>query len=82
MAILLDLNRWRNIRAWNEICVYIVCLIIVLVTFVRLCTMQKVRFLQTLLIIMGFNCIEGLYSGIYWSDYFPGPFVNNEPGKF
>ena len=31
---------------------------------------------------MGINCLEGIYQGVYWSDYFPGPFINVEAKKF
>ena len=80
MTVEIDLNMWRNIRAWNELIQYTLLLIVVLITFIRLWSMQKVRFLRTLLAIMALNCFEGMWSGIYWSSYFPGPFLNSDPG--
>ena len=82
MTVEVDLNMWRNIRAWNELILYSLLLVVVLITFVRLWSMQKVRFLRTLLAIMALNCFEGIWSGIYWAGYFPGPFVNSDPGTF
>ena len=77
MAIILDLNTWRNIRAWNELILYSVLLTVIVITFIRLCKMQKVRFLRRLLAIMTLLCLEGIWTGIYWSDYFPGPFLSD-----
>ena len=79
MAFILDLRTWRNVRAWNELVLYSLLLTVVVITFIRLWKMQKVRFLRTLLAIMALNCLEGLWTGIYWSDYFPGPFINSDP---
>ena len=79
MTIILDISIVRDVRAYTELVLYTIMLIIVLITYFKVRKLQSVRFLKSLLMILLALSLTEIYAGIYWSSYFPGPYTADNP---
>ena len=75
--MLLSLTVMRDMRAYVELTLYSIMFIYIMVTYIKICRLKKVRFLKIMLTILLVNSIQGIYSGVYWSTYFPGPYTED-----
>ena len=75
----LNLAAMRDLRAWTELILYSITFIYISITYAMICRLKKVRFITIMLTILLVNSIQGIYSGVYWSEYFPGPYTADNP---
>lgn len=66
MSIILDLLIVRDVRAYTELILYSIMLVIVLITYFKIRHLQSVRFLRRLLVILIALSLTEIYAGIYW----------------
>ena len=71
--IIIDFDTARDVRAYTELVLNSIMFVYIVGTYFRLWKLKKVKFITILLLILAIYAIQGIYSGFYWSSYFPGP---------